>query len=162
MVTENARLGLIVTAGRRTSALLDDLIAYCNWPVLYQPSVRLLFQQIEVNQPRCLLFWLEGRNEIAPTARLIARLRDRGPRPYRVAIAHQMEEDVEPMFRAAGVHTYLSASSDIASVVNGALGALMEIGNVPSHAHRIPDLESDPVAHSPNNARGSPAAARPP
>jgi hypothetical protein len=162
MVTENARLGLIVTAGRRSSALLDDLIAFCDWPVLFQPSVRLVFQQIEVVQPRCLLFWLEGKHEIWATARLIARLRDRGPRPYRVAIAHSLDEDVEPMFRAAGVHSYLSASSNIAALVSGALNALLDSGPAPAPTNGVSEPQAQPAVMSQAIVRGSPATMRPP
>ena len=78
MVSEITRRGLIVTPARRTSDLLEELISQVDWPVLLQPSVRLLLQQIEVTAPRCLLFWLDETHDIAHALLLIARLRDRG------------------------------------------------------------------------------------
>ena len=92
MVSEITRRGLIVTPARRTSDLLEELISQVDWPVLLQPSVRLLFQQIEVTAPHCLLFWLDETHDIEHALQLIARLRDRGSRPYRVAIAHSFNQ----------------------------------------------------------------------
>src|SRR4051812_48642896 len=101
MVLEITRCGLIVTPARRTSDLLEELISRVAWPVLLQPSVRLLLQQIEVTGPRCLLFWLDDTHDIGHALLLIARLRERGSRPYRIAIAHQLQPEVEPTIRAA-------------------------------------------------------------
>ncbi len=103
MVSDVTRTGLIVSPAGRASDLLDELIAATEWPVLLEPSVRLLFQQIEVTSPQCLLFWFDESHEIESTLKLIARLRDRGSRPYRVAVTHQLSTDAEPAIRAAGV-----------------------------------------------------------
>src|SRR3954453_6098374 len=103
MISNHHRRGLIVAPAPRISDPLEKLIAQLDWPVLLQPSVRLLFQQIEVTTPHCLLFWLDETHEIEYALQLIARLRDRGSRPYRVAVAHRLEPNAEPAIRAAGV-----------------------------------------------------------
>src|SRR5882757_8325683 len=121
MVLEITRRGLIVTPARRTSDLLEELISQVDWPVLREPSVRLLLQQIEVSAPHCLLFWLDETHDITHTLQLIARLRDRGSRPHRIAIAHQLGTDVEPTIRAAGVHSVLNTSGNITALVQDAL-----------------------------------------
>jgi hypothetical protein len=106
MVSEICRRGLIVTPARRTSYLVEELISHFHWPVLHAPSVRVLVQQIDVHAPHCLLFWLDEAHDIAHTLMLIGRLRDRGPRPYRIAVAHQLQAADEPKIRAAGVHSF--------------------------------------------------------
>ena len=121
MVNQITRCGLIVTHAARTTALLDEFITLCDWPVLADPSIRALFEQIGHSHPSCLVFWLEGEADHSQAAALVTRLRDRGPRPYRIAIAEGLPETVEHTFRSAGVHTYLTASDDIAAVVEAAL-----------------------------------------
>jgi hypothetical protein len=122
----------------------------------------VLLEQIESTDPTCLVFWLESRRHLAPTARQIERLRDRGPRPYRVAIAHRLEHDAEPMFRAAGVHSYLSTSGNIGSLVANALLPLLNIQRQPASISRSAPLVSQPSIRGPTSVRGSPATMRPP
>ena len=45
MVNEITRCGLIVTQAGGTSALLNELIALCEWPVVLQPSARCSFNR---------------------------------------------------------------------------------------------------------------------
>src|SRR6476659_3878991 len=134
MVLEVKRRGLIVTPARRASELLDELISQVEWPVLLGPSMRLLFQQIEVMAPHCLLFWLDETHDIEHALQLIARLRDRGSRPYRVAIAHQLSADTEPAIRAAGVHSVLNTNGSIAALVQDALLPLLNLQPQPVRA----------------------------
>src|SRR5690349_9821242 len=164
MVSDINRRGLIVSPARRTSDLLDELIALVDWPVLLQPSVRLLLQQIEVLAPHCLLFWLEETHEIDHALKLIARLRDRGSRPYRVAVAHQLRPEVEPTIRAAGVHSILNTSANISALVQEALLPLLYAQPVsqPAHAEREVLQPAEPVIRGPTSARASPAEMHPP
>lgn len=161
MVSEITRRGLIVSPARRTTDLLEELIAHFDWPVLLQPSVRLLLQQIEVTAPHCLLFWLDGTHDIEHTMRLIARLRDRGPRPHRIAIAHQLRADIEPTVRAAGVHSFLSTNGNITSLVEGALLPLMNLEPHPAPAEKLAFEPVEPLIRGPT-ARASPAQVHPP
>jgi hypothetical protein len=164
MVLEITRCGLIVTPARRTSDLLEELISQVDWPVLLAPSIRLLFQQIEITAPHCLLFWLDEAHEIEHALQLIARLRDRGPRPYRVAIAHRLQPDAEPAIRAAGVHSVLSTNGSIAALVQDALLPLlnMQPQMQPLRADREYFRPAEPLIRGPTNARASPAEVHPP
>jgi hypothetical protein len=144
--------------------LLDELIALVDWPVLLQPSVRLLLQQIEVLAPHCLLFWLEETHEIDHALKLIARLRDRGSRPYRIAIAHQLRPEVEPTIRAAGVHSILNTSANLCALVQEALLPLLNAQAVsqPAHAERAMLQPAESLIRGPTTARASPAEMHPP
>jgi hypothetical protein len=162
MVLEVIRRGLIVTPARRTSDLLEELISQVEWPVLLQPSVRLLFQQIEVTGPECLLFWLDEAHDIDHALQLIARLRDRGSRPYRVAIAHQLHADTEPVIRAAGVHTVLNTNGSIAALVQDALLPLLNLQTQPVQGGLDVLQSAEPLIRGPTAARASPAEMHPP
>src|SRR4051812_33019035 len=162
MVSEITRHGLIVTPARRTSDLLEELISQVEWPVLLQPSVRLLFQQIEVTTPHCLLFWLDETHDIDHALQLIARLRDRGSRPYRVAIAHQLEADAEPAIRAAGIHSVLNTNGSIRALVQDALLPLLNLQPQPVRAEREFIQSVEPLIRGPTSARASPAELHPP
>ena len=162
MVSEITRRGLIVTPARRTSDLLEELISEIEWPVLFEPSVRLLFQQIEVTAPHCLLFWLDETHDIDHALQLIARLRDRGSRPYRVAIAHQLQTDAEPAIRAAGVHSVLNTNGSIAALVQDALLPLLNMQPQPAQAEREFIQPIEPLIRGPTSARASPAELHPP
>ena len=162
MVLEITRRGLIVTPARRTSDLLEELISQVDWPVLFEPSVRLLFQQIEVTAPHCLLFWLDETHDIDYALQLIARLRDRGSRPYRVAIAHQLQSDAEPAIRAAGVHSILNTNGSIAALVQDALLPLLNMQPQPAEAEREFIHPVEPLIRGPTSARASPAELHPP
>ena len=161
MVSEINQRGLIVSPRRRTSDLLDELVALVDWPVLLQPSVRLMLQQIEVVAPQCLLFWLEEACEIDHALKLIARLRDRGSRPLRVAIAHQLAPDVEPTIRAAGVHSLLNTNGSMAALVQDALLPLLTQPQ-PARAAGGVLQSADALVRGPTNSRASPAKLHPP
>jgi hypothetical protein len=162
MVLEIARRGLIVTPARRTSDLVEELVAHFNWPVLYGPSIRLLVQQIEVHAPHCLLFWLDEMHDIAHTLKLITRLRDRGPRPYRIAVAHHLQAADEPRIRAAGVHSFLFTSGNIAALVQESLLPIVNLHPQPAPSSNESIRHNEPVIRGPTTARASPAEAHPP
>jgi hypothetical protein len=162
MVVGITQEGLIVTASGPMTEPLGELVAYCDWPVLVEPTDRMLLERIESTNPTCLVFWLESRRHVAPTARQIGRLRDRGARPYRVAIAHRLEQDIEPLFRAAGVHSYLSTSGNIGALVANALLPLLNMQRQPARSSRSASLVPQPAIRGPTSVRGSPATMRPP
>ena len=162
MVAEITRRGLIVAPARRPSDLLEELVFEVDWPVLLRPSVRLLFRQIEVTAPQCLLFWLDETHDIEYALRLIARLRDRGSRPYRVAIAHQLQPDVEPTIRSAGVHSVLSTNGSISALVRDVLLPLLNLQPQPAQAEREFIQPIEPLIRGPTTARASPAELHPP
>jgi hypothetical protein len=162
MVLEITRRGLIVTPARRTSDLLEELISQVDWPVLLAPSVRLLLQQVEVTAPHCLLFWLDETHEIDRALQLIARLRDRGSRPFRVAIVHQLEPHVEPTIRAAGVHSVLNISGSVTALVQDALLPLLNMQPQLVEAGREGIHHVEPLIRGPTSVRASPAEMHPP
>jgi hypothetical protein len=162
MVSEIARRGLIVSPARRTSNLLEELISVLDWPVLLQPSVRLLLQQLEVTAPQCLLFWLDDAHDIDHALALIARLRDRCSRPFRVAVVHQLEADAEPAIRAAGVHSVLNTNGSILALVQDALLPLLNLQSQPAPAGFEEVRSAEPVIRRPTSVRASPAEMHPP
>jgi hypothetical protein len=103
--------GLIATTGASASARLDDVASTCGWPLLLGASPRLLCRELSQLNPDCVLFWLEERQEIASTARLVAWSRERGTRPYRVAVALMPDTEVEAALRSAGAHSFLAISA---------------------------------------------------
>ncbi len=162
MVSEITRRGLIVTPSRRPSDLVEELVAHFSWPVLLAPSVRLLLQQIEVSAPHCLLFCLDETHDLASALHLIGRLRDRGPRPYRVAIAHRLEAEVEPKIRAAGVHSFLFTSGNVSALVQDALLPLLNLQPIPAHADQASIHRAEPLIRGPTAIETAPAELRPP
>src|SRR4051812_44698875 len=156
MISNQHRRGLIVAPARSGSDPLDKLIAYLDWPVLVQPSIRLLFQEIEVAAPQCLLFWLDQTHEFEHALRLIARLRDRGSRPYRIAVAHQLEPEFEPTIRAAGVHSLLCTSGNITALVKNALLPLLNLQPEVAPVDHAPIVDAQPLIRGPTSVRASP------
>jgi hypothetical protein len=162
MISQITRRGLIVTPARRTSDLVEELISHFNWPVLLAPNLRLLLQQIEVTAPHCLLFWLDRTHDIDQALRLIARLRDRGPRPYRIAIAHQLQADAEPTIRAAGVHSLLWTNGNMSAFVKDTLLPVLNLQPQPTAVHEAAHEAAEPLIRGPTKARASPAEMHPP
>ena len=163
MVNQITRCGLIVTHDARTTALLDEFIALCDWPVLTDPNIRALFEQIDHSRPSCLVFWLHDKTDHTSAAQLVTRLRDRGPRPYRIAIAEGLHDAVEHTFRSAGVHTYLTASDDIAALVEGALLPFLDPQQATPQQHPAHIKEPHVAIRGPTDPRASPATfMRPP
>jgi hypothetical protein len=162
MVHKITTCGLVVTHAAHPSALVDEFIALCDWPLISQPSIRALIEQIELHRPLCLTFWLDAANELTPTAKLIEQLRARGPRPYRIAIAHGLAAEVEHTLRAAGVHTYLATSGNILALVEGALLPFIEPQHAPAPARHIAVNNSTVSIRGPTEPRASPANLHPP
>jgi hypothetical protein len=106
MVMKNSSAGLIATTRTDISPPLNDLIACCGWPLVLEARPRRLARELALHNPSYVLFWLDNRQSIAATARLITWSRERGHRPYRVTVAYRMEADVEAVFRAAGAHSF--------------------------------------------------------
>jgi hypothetical protein len=151
MVQEITTCGLVIAHTASPSAVAEEFIALCDWPLLAQPSIRTLVEQIELSRPLCLAFWLDATSELTSAAKLIEQLRVRGPRPFRIAIAHNLPAEVEHKFRAAGVHTYLTTSGNILALVAGALLPFIA-------PQRAPMLSR----HAPTEPRASPANLHPP
>jgi hypothetical protein len=162
MVNEITRGGLIVAQAAETTALLDELIALSEWPLLLRPSVRALLQQIDACRPACLLFWLETAGEIASTTELLSRLRDRGPRPYRIALAHCLNGNVEQTFRTAGVHSYYAVNGNLHSLFQETLLPFVEMQRAAIRARTTHASETAMPIRGPTEVRGSPATMRPP
>ncbi len=124
MVKKHSPLGLIATTRADVTPPLDDVVNCCGWPLLLEASPRSLARELSLHHPACVLFWLDDRNGLAPMARLVEWSRDRGRRPYRVAVAFRLEPDVEAAFRAAGAHTFLPIAGRSGMAVADALRPL--------------------------------------
>ena len=157
MVDEITRGGLIISQAAQPRRLIDEFVALCDWPLLLQPTIRLLFREIDGRRPEYLLFWLETDRDITPAAQLVARLRERGPRPYRIAVAHCLDGSAEQTFRTAGVHSYFAVSGDLRALVVDALMPMVDRHRAASRrGPRIP-----PKRPSLSAAQPRPAAPRP-
>lgn len=126
MVSEPHNFGLIVSTSAHCSAPLDDLIACCDWPVLLAANARRLQQVFDRQLHDCVLFWLEARQQVTPTAKLVEWMRERQRETYRVAVAYRLDCDVEAALRTAGVHCYLPACGDIIGLVEDALWSMLD------------------------------------
>jgi len=145
MVATLLPLGLIASTRMSVSPQLDDLVACCGWPLLLEATPRLLAHELSNLDPACVLFWLEEQRDVVPTTRLMAWLRLRGARPYRVAAARCMECGVEAALRAAGAHTFLAVAHLSADDVLDALWPLWtESGDRVATAVRHSDLARPP------------------
>src|SRR3989304_6246982 len=79
MVRKNSPTGLIATTRADLSPPLDDVVVRSRWPLMLSASPRRLARELSLHQPPCVLFWVEDRQSVAPTARLVAWSRERGP-----------------------------------------------------------------------------------
>ena len=157
MVANLPAEGVIATTCAAASPPLEELLFACHWPVLWQANPRQLRRELILRCPACVLFWLEDRRSLAATAQLIAWLRERGNRPYRVAAAYRVAADAESTLRAAGVHSYLPLTDDVATTVMEAIEPLLAIvrqadvvasaafAAATSDRPRRRDVELDPV-----------------
>ena len=162
MVHEIKNDGIIVTLAPTMSAYVDEFVALCDWPVISQPTARALSEQIETHCPACLLFWLEADHDIAPAARLVTMLRDRGPRPYRIAVAHSLDASVEQTFRSAGVHSYFAVTGNLRALVDEALLPIVDLHRAPVRLRRAHARDAHVAIRCPTDARASPTPVRPP
>jgi hypothetical protein len=162
MVHDITSDGLIVTPQARSTTLLDELVAICDWPILHEPTVRTLLEQIETHRPLCLLFWLESAHDVAPAAALVTTLRHRGPRPYRIAVAHCLATSAEQTLRAAGIHSYFSTSGDLTALIDEALLPLVEVHRAATLKRHASHPDTPTPIRSPTDVRTSPAFMRPP
>jgi hypothetical protein len=162
MVHEITTCGLVIAHTAEPSAITAEFAALCEWPLLTQPSIRMLVEQIELSRPLCLAFWLDATSELTSAAKLIEQLRARGPRPFRIAIAHNLPAEVEHKFRAAGVHTYLTTSGNILALVEGALLPFIEPQRAPTLSRPTTTHDSHVPIRGPTEPRASPANLHPP
>jgi hypothetical protein len=162
MVHELTSCGLLITHSAQPSALVAEFVSLCDWPHFARPSLRTLVEQIEFHRPLCLAFWIDASSELGPTTKLIEQLRVRGPRPYRIAIAHNLSAEIEHKFRAAGVHTYLSTTGNVLALIEGALLPFIEPQRARTRAHQTHMRDSPVAIRGPTDPRASPAKLHPP
>jgi hypothetical protein len=124
MVKQVSPLGLIATARADVTPPLDDVVRSCGWPLVLEANPRRLAQEFSLHNPECVLFWLEERQHVPTLARLIGWSRERGARPYRLAVAYRLDADVEAILREAGAHTFVSVGDRSALAVAAALRSL--------------------------------------
>lgn len=126
MVVKYSPRGLIATTRSRTSPPLEDLVGWCGWPLVLGANPRQMQRELSLHNPECVLFWVDEQRAIKSTAQLITWSRQRGARPYRVAVAYRMSSDVEPVLRAAGAHSFLPLAGSSGALVATALDHLLE------------------------------------
>ncbi len=125
MVVKHSPTGLIATTRTEITPPLEGLVDSCGWPLLLDATPRRLYRELSHHDPECVLFWLDERQGLTSTAKLISWSRERGARPFRVAIAFQLDGDVESVFRAAGAHGFLPVAGNSVASVADAVWPLM-------------------------------------
>ncbi len=161
MVTDTPAPGLIASTDSHRTAALDELIACCAWPALLAADAARLNRELGLKNPQWLLLWLENHEQIAPTLKLMTWLRERGPRPYRIAVARRLEHDVEALFRGAGVHFFLPAIGEMRATVDDALWPLVKRKPPQSDPVDAP-MGATSARRSPPNLGTFPVLSRPP
>jgi hypothetical protein len=131
MVARFFSKGLIAATRAESTPALEELAACSHWPLVLGATPRRLQRELQLFDPDCLLFWLDDWLGIEATTRLIAWLRERGARPYRVAAAFQMDGDVETLCRAAGAHGFVSIAGPSSDAVIAALWPLVQSASWP-------------------------------
>jgi hypothetical protein len=134
MVAKHSPTGLIATTSAKAAPPLDDLVDSCRWPLVLDANPRRLQRALAFYAPECVLFWLDDWLGIADTARLIAWSRERGQRPFRVAVAHNIEANVEPALRSAGAHGFLLLHGQSIDFVADSLWPLLQSLSRPAAA----------------------------
>lgn len=132
MVAKLPAEGLIATRRAGTSLPLEELQVSFRWPVVWDANVRRLQHELALRCPTCVLFWLEEGRGLAETAQLIAWMRERGSRPYRLAAGYRLEANAESALRAAGAHSYLPISGEVAATVSNAWLPLLGVTEQPA------------------------------
>jgi hypothetical protein len=161
MFVINSPSGIIATPQPDLTSPLEDLVACCGWPLVLAATARQLHRELSIQNPQCVLFWIEDRRYLTPTKKLIAWLHERGNRPYRLVVAHRQDQEAELALRAAGAHGYVTVLNDVASAVGEALPHWLKLPTAPSCAGPMSGAESTPVRRA-ARASKSPDAQRPP
>jgi hypothetical protein len=150
MVAINTLDGLIVTTRSEASPPLAELATVYGWPTLWAASARRLLQELSLQIPACVLFWLDDGNSVAATAKLIEWLRERNAEPFRVAVACNVEAGAEAVLRAAGAHTVLPVTGQSGAAIAQALAQLLHsAARSGATAHDTGILQIAPDNHVP-------------
>lgn len=112
--------GLIIAGCPQAANVLDELVTFCGWPVLFQVTPRQLRDEIVSKVPQSLLFWLDRECDLNAMFRLLKWLAAYQPRLQRYAVGYELPENMEVAVRNAGAHVYLSATDDIGEFLTGA------------------------------------------
>ena len=126
MVVKISPTGLIATTRADATPPLEEIVAFCGWPLLVEATPRRMQRELALHNPECVLFWLDDQRAVASTAQLITWSRHRGARPYRVAVAFRMTGDVESVLRAAGAHSFLPLAGQSGAIVAETLERLLQ------------------------------------
>jgi hypothetical protein len=109
---------------------------------------RRLASELSLCTPECLLFWLEDEQRITDTAQLVAWMKERGQRPFRLAVAYRMVADVEASLRAAGAHAFLSVTDNAVSRVASVVQSLVGDASTIDAAAKSTATANEPAAHT--------------
>jgi hypothetical protein len=126
MVAKTSSDGLIVTTRAHSTQPLTELAECCGWPMLCDANARALRRELSLHLPACVLFWLDDSRSIAPTVQLMAWLRQREAKPFRIAVAAEQAGNAEPVLRAAGAHSVFSINGHSGAAIAEALGQLLQ------------------------------------
>jgi hypothetical protein len=111
--------GLIIAGCPQSASVLDELMTYCGWPIVFQATPRQLRDEIVSNVPQALLFWLDRERDFDAMFRLLKWLAAYQPRLQRYAVGYELPENMEVAVRNAGAHVYLAAANDIRELLAG-------------------------------------------
>lgn len=110
--------GLIVATSRQVTSALEELIAYCDWPVLLHATPQWLRRQMLLGAPRVSLFWLEDESDVPAAIQLLTWLGTYENAVRRIVVAYRLPTDVEVAMRGAGTHLYLATDNNVSALVD--------------------------------------------
>ena len=119
MIVQTMEPGLIVAASQHPTAALDELIAYCGWPVLVAATPRHLRRELSVNIPSISLFWLDEARDLPAVLELLRWLRGYRPAVRRFVLAYRPDREVERAVRGANVQFFAAVDRDVRNLLEG-------------------------------------------
>jgi hypothetical protein len=118
MTRAATKQGLIVATNRQATSALEELIAYCDWPVLLHASPQRLRHQMLLGAPRVALSWLDDESDVPAAIQLLTWLRTYENAVRRIVMAYRLPTDVEVAVRGAGTHLYLATDDNVSALVD--------------------------------------------
>jgi signal transduction histidine kinase len=119
MIVQAMKPGLIVSASQHATAALDELIAYCGWPVLVAATPRQLRREFLLRTASVSLFWLDESRDLDAVLELLRWLRGYRPAVKRFVLAYRPDREVERAVRRSNVQFFAAVDRDLRNLLAG-------------------------------------------
>ncbi len=114
MIAPTTSAGLILSTSRARTATFDELVSGCGWPAVLQATPARLRRDLLLANAEVSFLWLESRDELAATVRLLTWLKATHPTVRRWVVTYGLAADqVEPPLRSAGVHMFVPCEGSV-------------------------------------------------